>query len=198
MEPIADLARERQSSTLFPTALMKQFLDGGEEASKRRELAYLMISRDPILSYDTGHPFDMTTQELREKTMAQIRRVQEVKKGIRDPLLSKSLLNAMAELSDSFAMRIGVHEILFKTAMNFFAAEDQKGDILRQLEEYEVIGCFAMTEMGHSSSLRDLETTATLDLTTDEWHKRTSTVNMSASTGSWFHFATATDVFFQA
>lgn len=32
-----------------------------------------------------------------------------------------------------------------------------------------IIGCYAQTELGHGSDVSKLETTATLDLKTDEW-----------------------------
>ncbi|KAJ3213641.1 acyl-Coenzyme A oxidase [Dinochytrium kinnereticum] len=175
-----DIARERAAAS-FPINLMKMFLNGGPSATKYRhpdsiipkviakELAYQFVQRDPILRYDDGHHFDLTQAQMREKTMAQIRRIAEIRKTLNDPGLFKAILVCMAELSDSFAMRIGVHEILFRTALTFFSTDDQKDEFLRQLDDYEMLGSFAMTELGHSSSLRDLETTANFDPTKDEW-----------------------------
>jgi acyl-CoA oxidase len=39
-----------------------------------------------------------------------------------------------------------------------------------------VIGCYAQTELGHGSNVADLETTATLDMGTNEWIFHTPTI----------------------
>ncbi|KAJ3094983.1 fatty-acyl coenzyme A oxidase, partial [Phlyctochytrium planicorne] len=165
---LTDIERERNDSSFNPKA-MQVYLDGGIEASNIRDLAHILIQRDPILMFKDGHHFDMTVKEMKEKTMAQIRRYVELKAALKNPKLSDAVLSCLADLSDSFAMRVGVHEMLFKTVLNFFSGDDQREELLRKADHYEMLGCFAMTELGHSSSLRDLETVATLDKERDEW-----------------------------
>ncbi|KAI8850357.1 hypothetical protein BC829DRAFT_369038 [Chytridium lagenaria] len=167
-QPMMDIARERQAAS-FSIRDMKVFLDGGENEAKARDLAYLMIQRDPILFYEAGHPFDMTRKELREKTMAQVRRFAEIQKSLKDELLKRAFFLNVCEFSESLNMRLYVHEMLYRTSIELFGTEEQKTQLLPDVENYNVIGSFSMTELGHSSSLRDLETTATLDLATDEW-----------------------------
>ncbi|ORY39607.1 acyl-CoA dehydrogenase NM domain-like protein [Rhizoclosmatium globosum] len=79
------------------------------------------------------------------------------------------IVRAMAECCDSFGMRIGVHEILFKSTIATFGSSAQKSEWLPKIDQFKVLGSFAMTELGHSSSLRDLETTATFDDSTDQF-----------------------------
>ncbi|KAJ3416593.1 acyl-Coenzyme A oxidase [Chytridiales sp. JEL 0842] len=139
---------------------------------KTKDLAYKIVERDALLSFSMPSdpsPHDLTRHQLRERTMVQIRRFAEYKKSIKDPELVLAIMAVMCELSDSFSMRIGVHDILFKTAMSFFGTDQQRDAILNDIDTYRVIGSFAMTELGHSSSLRDIETTATLDIERDEW-----------------------------
>ncbi|RUS24545.1 hypothetical protein BC938DRAFT_473414, partial [Jimgerdemannia flammicorona] len=71
--------------------------------------------------------------------------------------------------SESFAMRIYVHDLLFRNALNLFGSPEQLAEWQEDIEKFRVLGCFAMTELGHSSFLRGLETTATYDRENDEF-----------------------------
>ncbi|KAJ3193821.1 acyl-Coenzyme A oxidase [Irineochytrium annulatum] len=163
-----DTQRERVNGT-FSSRSMRVFLDGGEEASRLRDMAHLLIQRDPMLSYKAGHNYDLTQPEAREKTMIQIRRIGEMKRSNMDRDLVMAVMHGLTELSDSFSMRIGVHGLLFKAALSFFGTDEQRDALLPLVEDYRIFGSFAMTELGHSSSLRDIETTATFDPVTDEF-----------------------------
>jgi hypothetical protein len=46
-------------------------------------------------------------------------------------------------------MRIYVHHMLYRTSINLFGTEEQVAKLMPDVEAYNVIGCFAMTEMGH-------------------------------------------------
>ncbi|KAI9343320.1 hypothetical protein DFJ73DRAFT_520830 [Zopfochytrium polystomum] len=176
---LSDLQRERQLIAAGSTShasdvasLLRLFLDGGVENSRRRDAAYAIVSRDPFLSYmlsPGGHPHDLERKEARVKTMQQIRRIVEISQTMTDRQLFSAILDVMIELSDSFSMRLGVHAILFKTALVFFATEVQQAKWLTAAENFELFGSFSMTELGHSSALQGIETTATLDVANDEW-----------------------------
>ena len=45
-----------------------------------------------------------------------------------------------------------------------------------QAKALKIIGCYAQTEIGHGSNVAGLETTATLDMKTDEWVIHTPTI----------------------
>lgn len=42
-------------------------------------------------------------------------------------------------------------------------------------DKLQIVGCYVQTEMAHGSNVAGLETTATLDMTTDEWVINTPT-----------------------
>ncbi|KAI9342781.1 hypothetical protein DFJ73DRAFT_661456 [Zopfochytrium polystomum] len=169
-QPMEDMARERRSSAeVFSSVDMQILLDGGIERFNARNAAYQLIRRDPHMTFGAGHPFDLTRKEMREKTMIQVRRYIEVSRTLKEPLLKRLYVECMAELSESFSMRLYVHDMLYRTSITLFGTEAQKAKFLPDVDDYNVFGCFAMTELGHSSSLRDLETTATFDQETKEW-----------------------------
>ncbi|CAG8452019.1 4540_t:CDS:10, partial [Acaulospora morrowiae] len=163
-----DLTRERENSS-FDVQKMNWLFEGGKEKAKAMADAYQIIQRDPDLHFPNGHPFDMTRPEQREFVMRQILRYQKVRQTIKDPLLYKALELAMCTYSETFSMRIYVHDTLFRQAFELFGTKEQYDRWIDDIRNWRVIGCFAMTELCHSSFLRGLETTATYDRETDEF-----------------------------
>ncbi|KAF9545604.1 acyl-Coenzyme A oxidase [Mortierella hygrophila] len=164
----ADLARERANSS-FKVEDMTEVILRGKENVEALSLAYQMIQRDPDLRMREGHHYDLTRVEDREQTMRQIARTIELKKQIKDPRLRQALFMAMAFYSESYSMRMYVHDMLFKQALMLFGTSEQQDKWMDDIENWRVIGCFAMTELGHSSNLRGLETTSTFDRATNEF-----------------------------
>lgn len=103
-----------------------------------------MIQRDPDLRMREGHHYDLTRAEDREQTMRQIARTIELKKQIKDPRLRQALFMAMAFYSESYSMRMYVHDMLFKQALMLFGTAEQQDQWMDDIENWRVIGCFAM------------------------------------------------------
>ena len=83
-------------------------------------------------------------------------------------------------------MRFFVHFGLFKQTMALFGSMDQQRAYKDLIDNWDMIGCFAMTELGHSSNLRGLETTATYHPPTDSFIIHSPTVT---STKVWIGMA---------
>ncbi|MEM1054880.1 MAG: acyl-CoA dehydrogenase [Bacteroidota bacterium] len=73
------------------------------------------------------------------------------------------------------AIKFGVQFGLWGGSVNQLGTEKHRRAYLPQTGTLELPGCFAMSERGHGSNVRDLQTTATLDLETDEWVIHTPT-----------------------
>lgn len=54
----------------------------------------------------------------------------------------------------------GLHASMFLVTLRDQTTEEQKKLFLRKAENYEIIGCYAQTELGHGSNVRGLETLA--------------------------------------
>ncbi|KAG0001077.1 acyl-Coenzyme A oxidase, partial [Modicella reniformis] len=164
----ADLARERANAS-FKVEDMTAVILRGKENINTLNIAFQIIQRDPDLRMREGHHYDLSRAEDREQTMRQIARTVELKKQIKDPRLRQALFMAMAFYSESFSMRIYVHDMLFRQALMLFGTAEQQDKWMDDIDSWRVIGCFAMTELGHSSNLRGLETTSTWDPETNEF-----------------------------
>ena len=46
-----------------------------------------------------------------------------------------------------------------------------------KLENFDILGCYAQTEIGHGSDVAALKTTATFDVKTDEWVLNTPSID---------------------
>ncbi|OCK80888.1 acyl-CoA oxidase [Lepidopterella palustris CBS 459.81] len=55
----------------------------------------------------------------------------------------------------------GLHESMFLITLHDQGTPEQHEIFLKKAENYEIIGCYAQTELGHGSNVRGLETTAT-------------------------------------
>ncbi len=69
----------------------------------------------------------------------------------------------------SLLIKFGVHFGLFGGSVFWLGTERHHKRHLEAIGKLELPGCFAMTETGHGSNVRQLETTATYDVATDEF-----------------------------
>lgn len=69
----------------------------------------------------------------------------------------------------SFAIKFGVQFGLWGGSVQWLGTKKHHDKYLKDIGTLELPGCFAMTETGHGSNVRDCETTATYDEATDEF-----------------------------
>jgi acyl-CoA oxidase len=76
--------------------------------------------------------------------------------------ISKSLIH-FSGTDRGVTMRLGVHTLLFRTTIQEQGTDEQVKYWDSKAEKFQIFGCFGMTELGTSSYLRGIETTATYD-----------------------------------
>ena len=62
-----------------------------------------------------------------------------------------------------------LHYGMFKTTVEKIGSDEQAKLWIPDIRKMRVMGCYAQTELGHGSNIAGLETTATLDIKTDEF-----------------------------
>ncbi|CAN7065299.1 unnamed protein product [Brassica rapa subsp. trilocularis] len=69
----------------------------------------------------------------------------------------------------SLSAKLGVHFLLWGNAIKFFGTKRHHEKWLKDTEDYLVKGCFAMTELGHGSNVKGIETVTSYDPRTEEF-----------------------------
>ena len=77
---------------------------------------------------------------------------------------------------------VELHYSMFQASVNVMGNQAQRLYWLDQIERHKILGCYAQTELGHGSDFSKLETTATLDKSTDEFIIHSPTIT---STKMW-------------
>ncbi|KAB2612558.1 acyl-coenzyme A oxidase 3 [Pyrus ussuriensis x Pyrus communis] len=87
-------------------------------------------------------------------------------KGVDAELRKFALFEVIVIYDHSFAVKLGAH---LGGAIQVFGTKRHHDKWLRNTENYAIMGCFAMSELGHGSNVRAIETVTTYDSNTGEF-----------------------------
>ncbi|XP_073140081.1 acyl-coenzyme A oxidase 3, peroxisomal-like [Henckelia pumila] len=121
--------------------------------------------------------YNQTMEQQREITMKRIEYLLDhgvfegwlTGKGFEAEMRKFALLEVIEIFDHSLAIKIGVHFFLWGGAIQFFGTKRHHDKWLRATENYQIKGCFAMTELGHGSNVRGIETVTTYNSSTGEF-----------------------------
>ena len=144
-------------------------MSGGKKQMLLQEEAVSILENESDIMRLLDHSTATLSQlGQRERCMALINRWELLRRKLNREGKSEELIRkvfALINFADdgSFGMRFGVHGVLFLNVLAAHGTSEQLSKYEDDVRNCRMIGCFAMTELGHSSFLRGAETIARYD-----------------------------------
>lgn len=163
------LIQQQSTAFTFDVKKLTQLLDGSNEAIIKK--VKTIISDPAFKRIDTGD-----LGEYREKVLQWARHLAQQGfggmaypkeyGGLGDMAGYFSVMETLSYHDLSLVVKFGVQFGLFGMSVYFLGTEKHHRKYLKSIGTLELPGCFAMTETGHGSNVRGIETTATYHHTT--------------------------------
>jgi len=156
----------------FDVKAMTALLDG-RYASRKHQIRSML--REPAFRYH----YDWSKEEHRAQVTEWLREI--ARRGIgrlafpkvfgesRDMGEFVAIFETLAYFDLSLLVKFGVQFGLWGGSIYFLGTEKHHQAYLEKVASMELPGCFAMTEIGHGSNVRDIDTIARYDPETDEF-----------------------------
>lgn len=161
-----DLLAQERSKTTFGVHDLSTFLYG-ELYLERQERLLPLLENEPAFNKSNRY-FKGRTERIAgalRKDHALVKLSQEHKWTPEEFMQAEALIDE--------AGPFGLHRGMFMPTLASQSTDEQVEKFLKPALRYEIIGCYAQTELGHGSNVQGIETTATYVPETDEFEIHT-------------------------
>ncbi|KAF9167312.1 acyl-coenzyme A oxidase [Actinomortierella ambigua] len=169
---VKDLAAARSLAT-FNVPDMTNYIHGSKENVEQRRYIFSLIEKEPIFQ---------------KKDWAWLNHTDAVKRGIgmSTRLAEIKMENDLNDYDYSIMLEavddtlpILLHTGAFIPVITSQGTDEQHEKWLPSAQKFQILGCYAQTELGHGSNLSRLETTATFVRETGEWELNSTSFTAS-------------------
>ncbi|NXT77838.1 ACOX2 oxidase, partial [Zapornia atra] len=158
-----DLASERQTAS-FSVEKLTAWLDGGVECTRMRRAVVDAIESDPVFSRENQY-----FQSQNERYEAAVRKAVHLQRKMREMGWTENgpeFKYIYRAVSGDVAFLL--HRV-FMRSISVLGSDKQIAKWIPLATQYQLIGSYAQTELGHGTYIQGLETTAVYDTTTQEF-----------------------------
>ncbi|KAF2833666.1 acyl-CoA oxidase [Ophiobolus disseminans] len=152
----ATLGMERDGSAINGTELAKHLL-GRDDFLERQERVLKVLSQEKL--FNKKQELNLSRPERYHLGLARAKAIQRI---VRRESWDHEDYKMAEYLNDEMSPYF-LHMSMFVTTVREQASDAQQAYWMPIILNYDIIGCYAQTELGHGSNVRGLETTATWD-----------------------------------
>ncbi|KAJ2763592.1 hypothetical protein IWQ56_004799, partial [Coemansia nantahalensis] len=167
----ADALTAERAKAAFDVAAMNGFLI--DEATRQRVAKMEQIMAAEPETFSIRNKYFMSRQEKMEHALKIGRRLVEMSQAGKVTSEDISTADSILDINGPF----GLHRVMFIPTLENQATDEQKELFLKPAMRYEILGCYAQTEIGHGSNVQGLETTCTYIPETDEFEVHSPTIS---------------------